>query len=90
MEAIVDAKGNPVKDSTGHPLVKTPSHRVELLYTYLMTWYVIYCPSLITTVYLRRFCTFRAAVGELELAIVLHVLHPEDYSEWDQLPFMNK
>ena len=35
---------------------------------------------------LRRFCTFHAAVGELELAAVLHVLHSEDYSEWGQLP----
>ena len=34
---------------------------------------------------LRMFYTFRAAVGELELAAVLHVLYPEDYSEWGQL-----
>ena len=36
--------------------------------------------------YLIRFCTFRAAVGELKLAAVLYVLHPEDYSEWGKLP----
>ena len=36
VEAIVDAKGNPVKDSNGHPLVKTLSPRVELPYAYLM------------------------------------------------------
>jgi len=36
VEAIVDVKGNPIKDSNGHPLVKTPSPRVELPYTYLM------------------------------------------------------
>jgi len=36
VEAIVDAKGNPVKDSNGHPLSKTPCPRVELPYTYLM------------------------------------------------------
>jgi len=41
VEAIVDAKGNPVKDSNGHPLVKTPSPRVELPYTYRMAWYVM-------------------------------------------------
>jgi len=35
-EAIVDVKGNPVKDSNGHPQVKTLSPRVELPYTYLM------------------------------------------------------
>jgi len=28
VEAIVDIKGNPVKDSNGHPLVKTSSLRV--------------------------------------------------------------
>jgi len=36
VETIVDAKGNPVKDSNGHPVVKTPSPSVELPYTYLM------------------------------------------------------
>jgi len=36
VEAIVDVKGNPVKDSNSHPLVKTPSPRAELPYTYLM------------------------------------------------------
>jgi len=35
---------------------------------------------------LRRFYTFHAAVGEFELAAVLHVLHPEDYSGRGQLP----
>ena len=41
VKAIVDIEGDPVKDSNGHPLVKTPSPRVELSYTYLMAWYVI-------------------------------------------------
>ena len=50
VEAIVDAKGNPVKDSNGYPLVKTPSLRVELSYTYLMAWYVMHCPLLMTAV----------------------------------------
>ena len=50
VEAIVDAKGNPVKDSNGHPLVKTPSPRVELPYIYLMAWYVMHCPSLMIAV----------------------------------------
>jgi len=36
VEAIMDAKGNPVIDSNGRLLVKTPNPRVELLYTYLM------------------------------------------------------
>lgn len=27
----------------------TPNPRVELPYTYLMTWFVMYCPSLMTS-----------------------------------------
>jgi len=50
VEAIVDAKGNLVTDSNGHPLVKTLSPRVEFSYTYLMAWYVMHCPSLMTVV----------------------------------------
>jgi len=46
----MDAKGKLDKDSNCHPLVKTPGPRVELPYTYLMAWYVMHCPSLITTV----------------------------------------
>jgi len=48
VEALMDVKGNPVKNSNGHPLIKTPSLMVELPYTYLMAWYVMHCPSLIT------------------------------------------
>jgi len=44
VEAIVDAKGDPVKDSNAHLLVKTHSLRVELSYTYLMAWYMMHCP----------------------------------------------
>ena len=51
VKAVVDAEGNPVTDSNGRPLVKTPNPRVELLYTYLMAWYVMHCPSLMTTIY---------------------------------------
>ena len=50
VEAIVDMKGNPIKDSNGQLLVKTPSLRDVLPYTYLMAWYVMYCPSLMTAV----------------------------------------
>jgi len=46
----VDAKGNPVKDSNGHPLVKTPNRRVELPCTYLMARYMMHCPSLMIVV----------------------------------------
>jgi len=59
VETIVDVKGNPVKDSNGHPLVKTPSPKIELPYTYLMGWCVMHCPSLM----IARFCTLRAMVG---------------------------
>jgi len=50
VEAIVDARGNPVKDFNGHPLVKTPSPRIDLPYTYLMAWYVMHYPSLMIAV----------------------------------------
>jgi len=50
VEAIVDVKGNPVKNSNDHPLVKTPSSKVELPYTYLISWYVMHFSSLINTV----------------------------------------
>ena len=50
VKAIVDVKGNPVRDSNGHPLVKTPNLRVKLPYTYPMAWYVMHCPSLMTIV----------------------------------------
>jgi len=50
VEAIVDAKRNTVKDSNGHPLVKTPNPRVELPYTCQMTWYAMRYPSLMTAV----------------------------------------
>jgi len=50
VEGIVGVKGNPIKDSNGHPLVKTPCPRVELPYTYLMAWYVMHYPSLMTAV----------------------------------------
>ena len=36
VKAIMDAEGHLVTDSNGRPLVKTPSPRVELPYTYLM------------------------------------------------------
>jgi len=50
VEAIVDAKRHPVIDSNDHPLVKTPSPKVELPYTYLMAWCVMHCSSLMTAV----------------------------------------
>ena len=50
VEAIVDSKGRPEVDSEGRPRVKTPNPRIELPYTYLMAWYVMHCPSLMTAV----------------------------------------
>ena len=50
VEAVVDFQGRPVVDAEGRPEVRTPNPRVELPYIYLMAWYVIHCPSLMTTV----------------------------------------
>jgi len=50
VEAIVDSRGRPVEDSEGRPEVNTPNPRIELPYTYLMAWYVMHCPSLMTAV----------------------------------------
>ena len=46
----VDSHGRPTVDSEGKPTVKCPNPRVELPYTYLMAWYVMHCPSLMTSV----------------------------------------
>ena len=46
----VDSHGKPIVDSEGKPTVKRPNPRVELPYTYLMAWYVMHCPSLMTPV----------------------------------------
>ena len=50
VEAIVDSKGRPKVDSKGRTRVKTPNPRIELPYTYLLAWYVMHCPSLMTAV----------------------------------------
>ena len=50
VEAIVDFQDRPVVNSEGRPEMKTPNPRIDLPYTYLMAWYVMYCPSLMTLV----------------------------------------
>ena len=50
VKAVVDSQGRLIVDSEGRPEVKTPNPRVELPYTYMMTWYVMYCPSLMIAV----------------------------------------
>ena len=45
-----DKEGNVVVGPDGKPKVKTPNPHVELPYTYLMAWYVMHCPSLMSTV----------------------------------------
>jgi len=53
-----------VVDSEGRLEVRTPNPRVELPYTYLMGWYVMYCPSLMMTVSLSE--GFVLLVDQLE------------------------
>jgi len=68
VEAIVDSEGRPDVDSEGRPRVKTPNPRIELPYTYLMAWYIMDCPSLMTAVPLSAgFGSLRVEVGEFEL-----------------------
>ena len=45
-----DTEGNVVVGPDGGPRVRTPNLRVELPYTYLMAWYVMHCPSLLSAV----------------------------------------
>ena len=51
VKVLVDAKGNVLTDQHGDPEVKVPNPRVELLYTNLVAWYVMHCPSLMTFAY---------------------------------------
>jgi len=45
-----DREGNVIVGLDGEPETKTPNPRVELSYTYLMPWYVMHCPSLMSAV----------------------------------------
>ena len=38
-------------DQRDDPEVKVPNPKVELSYTYLVVWYVMHCPSLMTVVH---------------------------------------
>ena len=51
VKVLVDAKGNVLTDQYGNPEVKVPNPRIELLFTYLAVWYVMHCPSLMTSAY---------------------------------------
>jgi len=86
VEAIIDAKGHPVTDSNGRPLVKTPSPRGRAP-IYVLNGLVCYGLSLTDDggVYLRKFHAFRAPIGEFVLAAILYVLYPKDDPEREQL-----
>ena len=47
----MDAKGNALIDQNGNPEVKVPNPRIKLLHTYLVAWYIMHCPSLMTVAY---------------------------------------
>ena len=51
MEALEDAEGNVFIERNGEPKLKTPNPRVELPYTYLMEWYVMHYPPLMSAVH---------------------------------------
>jgi len=48
VKVLVDDDGNVLIDQYGDPEVKVPNPRVELPYTYLVVWYIMHCPSLVT------------------------------------------
>jgi len=50
VKALVDADGSAFTDQHGDPEVKMHNPRIELSYTYLVAWYVMHCPSLMTIV----------------------------------------
>ena len=45
-----DREGNVTIGPDGEPRMKTPNSRIELSYTYLMAWYVMHYPSLMSAV----------------------------------------
>jgi len=54
VEALVDDKGNMLIVRNDDPEVKVHNPRVELPYTYLVAWYVMHCPSLMTVVHVSE------------------------------------
>jgi len=50
-KSLVDAKGNELTNQYGNSEVEVPNPKIELLYTYLVAWYVMHCPSLMTSAY---------------------------------------
>jgi len=50
VEALEDDEGNDIGDKNGERKLKMPNPRVELPYTYLMAWYVMHSPSLMSAV----------------------------------------
>ena len=54
VKVMVDADGNALTDEHGNPEVKVPNPRIELPYSYLVAWYVMHCPSLMTPTYTSK------------------------------------
>ena len=51
MKVLEDEEGNVNVDRDGELKLKTLNPRVELPYTYLMAWYIMHYPSLMSTVH---------------------------------------
>ena len=54
MKTLVDEEGNVLADQNGTAQSKMPNPRVELPYTYLVAWYVMHYPSLLTVVQVSK------------------------------------
>jgi hypothetical protein len=48
--AVVNVEGEDVVDESGVPKCTTLNPRIELPYTYLVAWYVMHCPALMSAV----------------------------------------
>jgi len=54
VEALADDESNVLIDQSDDPELKVPNLRVELPYTYLVAWYVMHYPFLMTSVHVSK------------------------------------
>jgi len=75
VETLVDNDGNVFIDHHGNLKIKVPNPIVELPYTYLVAWYIMHYPSLMTAAYTSELHAISSEDGALVLATYLYILH---------------